>query len=460
MMKTIVKPSPNIQGNHPQVSSYPDAPYTPHPTFGQALRFWLKLGFISFGGPTGQIAIMQQELVERRKWVSTERFLNALNYCMLLPGPEAQQLATYIGWLLHKIAGGVVAGAFFVIPSMFVLFALSYVYVAYGEVSWVASIFSGLKPAVMAIVAAAVIKIGKKALKNRVMIAIAASSFVAIFFLKIPFPVIVIGAGLIGFAGHLVWPDRFDIIKAKGDGHTEKGYVQICEDPLLCHINPSPRRDMVIVVVFVLLWAVPMAILYALNNIPVFFTEGLFFTKAAFLTFGGAYAVLAYIAQAGVEQYAWLTGSQMMDGLGLAETTPGPLIMVVQFIGFMAGWNYPGALSPLGGAILGSLVATYFTFLPCFLFIFLGAPYIEKLRGNKKLSAALSSITAAVVGVVLNLAVWFGTHVLFPEGAAFNIFGAAVGVASFVAIQFFGLSIMIVILAAGAVGLLGGLVIP
>jgi chromate transporter len=460
MMKTIVKPSSDNQSNHPQVPSSLNSSFTPHPTFMQALRFWLKLGFISFGGPTGQIAIMQQELVERRKWVSTERFLNALNYCMLLPGPEAQQLATYIGWLLHKIPGGVVAGAFFVIPSMFVLFALSYVYVAYGEVSWVASIFSGLKPAVMAIVAAAVIKIGKKALKNRVMITIAGLSFVAIFFLKIPFPVIVIGAGIIGFAGHLVWPDRFDVITAKGDGHTETGYVQICEDPLLCHINPSPRRDMVLVVVFVLLWAAPMAILYTLSSVPVFFTEGLFFTKAAFLTFGGAYAVLAYIAQAGVEQYAWLTGSQMMDGLGLAETTPGPLIMVVQFIGFMAGWNYPGALSPLGGAILGSLVATYFTFLPCFLFIFLGAPYIEKLRGNKKLSAALSSITAAVVGVVLNLAVWFGTHVLFPEGAAFNIFGAAVGVASFVAIQFFNLSIMIIILAAGAVGLLKGFVIP
>jgi len=458
--ENVMNESLHHQENNPQPSSEKDATHTPHPTFAQALLFWLKLGFISFGGPTGQIAIMQQELVERRKWVSTERFLNALNYCMLLPGPEAQQLATYIGWLLHKIPGGVVAGALFVIPSMFVLFALSYVYVAYGEVSWVASIFSGLKPAVMAIVAAAVIKIGKKALKNRVMIAIAALSFVAIFFLKIPFPVIVIGAGVIGFAGHLVWPDRFDVIKAKGDGHVEMGYVQICEDPLLCHINPSPGRDLVIVVVFILLWAAPMAILYSLSGLPVFFTEGLFFTKAAFLTFGGAYAVLAYIAQAGVEQYAWLTGSQMMDGLGLAETTPGPLIMVVQFIGFMAGWNYPGGLSPIGGAILGSLVATYFTFLPCFLFIFLGAPYIEKLRGNRKLSAALSSITAAVVGVVLNLAVWFGTHVLFPEGAAFNIFGAVVGVVSFITIQFFGLSIVLVILAAGAVGLVGGLVIP
>jgi chromate transporter len=403
---------------------------------------------------------MQQELVEKRKWVSTERFLNALNYCMLLPGPEAQQLAIYIGWLLHKIPGGIIAGAFFVIPSMFVLFALSYVYVAYGSVPWVESIFSGLKPAVMAVVAAAVIKMGKNALKNRIMIGMAFLSFVAIFFLKIPFPLIVIGAGLIGFLGSMVSPGCFDVFKSKGDGDSDKEYVQICEDPLLCHVNPSPRRDAFLLVVFLSLWAVPVAILSFLSSVPVFFTESLFFTKAAFLTFGGAYAVLAYIAQAGVEQYAWLTGAQMMDGLGLAETTPGPLIMVVQFIGFMAGWNYPGPLSPLGGAVLGSLVATYFTFLPSFLFIFLGGPYIEKFRGNKKLSAALSSITAAVVGVVLNLAVWFGTHVLFPEGEAFNIFGAAVGLASFAAVQVFGLSIVMVIVASGAVGLFKGLLIP
>ena len=420
----------------------------------QALRFWLKLGFISFGGPTGQIAIMQQELVERKRWVSTERFLNALNYCMLLPGPEAQQLAVYIGWLLHKTRGGIVAGAFFVLPSMFVLFALSYIYVAHGDVTWVASIFSSLKSAVMAVVAAAVIKIGKKALKSGVMIAIAALSFVAIFFFKIPFPVIVIGAGVVGFVGSLLWPDRFDVIKAKGARDSELGYVEICEDPLICHVNPSRKRDAIIILVFALLWAGPMAILCVLSSMPAFFTEGLFFTKAAFLTFGGAYAVLAYIAQAGVVQYAWLTGPQMMDGLGLAETTPGPLIMVVQFVGFMAGWNYPGALSPFCGAVVGSLVATYFTFLPCFLFIFLGAPYIEKFRGNKKLSAALSSITAAVVGVVLNLAVWFGMHVLFPEGAAFNLFGAVVGLASFAAIQFFSLSIIVVILASAAIGFL------
>jgi chromate transporter len=436
-----------------------DPSYVPHPTFMQALRFWVKLGFISFGGPAGQIAIMQQELVERKRWISTARFLNALNYCMLLPGPEAQQLAVYIGWLLHKVRGGIVAGAFFVIPSMFVLFGLSYVYVAHGDVSWVASIFSGLKPAVMAVVAAAVIKIGQKALKNGVMIAMAGLSFVAIFFFKIPFPVIVIGAGLVGFVGSLLRPERFDVIEAKGAEDSEQSYVQICEAALICHVNPSRERNVVIILAFVVLWAGPMAILYVLSSIPTFFTEGLFFTKAAFLTFGGAYAVLAYIAQAGVVQYAWLTGSQMMDGLGLAETTPGPLIMVVQFVGFMAGWNYPGPLSPLGGAVVGSLVATYFTFLPCFLFIFLGAPYIEKFRGNKRLSAALSSITAAVVGVVLNLAVWFGMNVLFPEGAAFNIFGAAVGLASFVAIQFFRLNIIVVILSSGAIGFLRLLII-
>jgi chromate transporter len=425
----------------------------PHPTFTQALKFWLKLGFISFGGPTGQIAIMQQELVERRKWVSNARFLNALNYCMLLPGPEAQQLATYIGWLLHKIPGGIVAGAFFVIPSMFVLFALSYIYVVHGNVAWVAAIFSGLKPAVMAVVATAVIKIGKKSLKNRAMITMAALSFIAIFFFKIPFPLIVIGAGLIGFAGGLFWPDRFDLIRAKGDGDSEGEYVQICEDPLVCHINPSRKRAAILLVVFVFLWVAPMALLYALPSIPVLFMEGIFFTKAAFLTFGGAYAVLAYIAQAGVEQYAWLTGPQMMDGLGLAETTPGPLIMVVQFIGFMAGWNYPGALSPIAGAMVGSLAATYFTFLPCFLFIFLGAPYIEKFRRNKKLSAALSTITAAVVGVVLNLAVWFGMNVLFPGSEGVNWFGAVIGLAAFVALQWTKFGIVTVILGSGALGL-------
>jgi chromate transporter len=428
--------------------------FTVHPSFWQAFRFWLKLGFISFGGPAGQISVMHQELVEKKRWVSNERFLNALNYCMLLPGPEAQQLATYIGWLLHKIRGGLVAGSLFVIPSIFILLGLSYSYVAYGDISWVASIFSGLKPAVMAVVGAAVIKIGEKALKNTVMYIVALVSFVAIFFLKIPFPIIIVGAGLIGLAGSLIRPDYFSTMKGKEGGDREEGYVVICEDPLYCHTNPSKKRDLILILVFALLWVLPMIILFMLPSALVFFTQGLFFTKAAFLTFGGAYAVLAYIAQAGVEQYGWLGGPQMMDGLGLAETTPGPLIMVVQFVGFMGGWNYPGLFSRLVGGIIGSLVATYFTFLPCFLFIFLGGPYIEKFRGNVRLSGALSSITAAVVGVVLNLAVWFGIHVIFPTGQAFNWFGAVIGLASFIAIQWGKLGIVSVILCSAGLGLL------
>jgi chromate transporter len=424
----------------------------PHPTFAEAFRFWLKLGFISFGGPAGQISIMHHELVERKKWVSNERFLNALNYCMLLPGPEAQQLATYIGWLLHRLRGGITAGAFFVIPSIFILLALSYTYAAYGTVPWVAAVFSGLKAAIMAIVVSAVIKIGKKALKNGVMIGIAAISFVSIYFLKIPFPVIVLGAGVLGLFGSYVWPAKFDVIKGKDGLDFDAEYVQICEDPVVCHINPSIRRNILLIAAFVVLWLAPVMILFAFLSNRVFYIEALFFTKAAFLTFGGAYAVLAYIAQAGVVQYAWLTGPQMIVGLGLAETTPGPLIMVVQFVGFMAGWNYPGSWSPLVGGLIGSLVATYFTFLPCFLFIFLGGPYIEKFRENAKLSAALSSITAAVVGVILNLAVWFGLQVLIPGDGSLNWFAAIIGLAAFVSIQWFKVGMIPVIAASAVIG--------
>jgi chromate transporter len=425
---------------------------TRHPTFGEAFRFWLKLGFISFGGPAGQISIMHHELVDQKKWISNERFLNALNYCMLLPGPEAQQLATYIGWLLHRLPGGIVAGAFFVIPSIFILFALSYTYAAYGTVPWVTSVFSGLKAAIMAVVVSAVIKIGKKALKNGVMIGIAAISFIAIYFLKIPFPAIVLGAGLLGLFGSYFLPAKFDVIKGKDARDFDAGYVEICEDPVVCHINPSTRRNILLIAVFVLLWLAPVLMLFAFLPNRVFYIEALFFTKAAFLTFGGAYAVLAYIAQAGVEQFGWLTGPQMIDGLGLAETTPGPLIMVVQFVGFMAGWNYSGSWSPVIGGLLGSLVATYFTFLPCFLFIFLGGPYIEKFRENTKLSAALSSITAAVVGVVLNLAVWFGLQVLIPGDGSFNWFAAVIGLAAFMSIQWLKVGMIPVIAASGVIG--------
>jgi chromate transporter len=450
--------------NRPAKPQTPEAQkenaHTPHPSFRQALKFWVKLGFISFGGPAGQISIMHTELVDNKKWISNERFLNALNYCMLLPGPEAQQLATYIGWLLHRLPGGIAAGAFFVIPSIFILFALSYTYAAYGAIPGVASVFNGLKAAIMAIVVSAVIKIGKKALKNKIMTAIAALAFIAIYVLKIPFPVIVLGAGITGMIGSYVLPAKFDIIKGKNAEDFDAGYVKICEDPVECHINPSAKRIWLIISLFFLLWLAPVMVLHYATVSRVFYTEALFFTKAAFLTFGGAYAVLAYIAQAGVEQYTWLTGSQMIDGLGLAETTPGPLIMVVQFVGFMAGWNFSGSLSPLLGGLAGSLVASYFTFLPCFLFIFLGGPYIEKFRQNARLSSALSSITAAVVGVVLNLAVWFGLQVLFPAGGGFNWFAAFIGLAAFAAIQWFNLGMITVIAASGVLGFVWYQVIP
>ena len=453
----------NDKTNSPEVgaagSQTPDDVFVNHPSFGEAFRFWLKLGFISFGGPAGQISIMYQELVDKKRWVSNERFLNALNYCMLLPGPEAQQLAVYIGWLLHKIPGGIVAGLLFLLPSMFILFALSYTYAALGDISWIAALFGGLKAAVMAIVVTAVIKIGRKALKNAVMVMLAAVSFVGIFFFKLPFPVIVLGAGLIGLVGSSIYPRFFLVIKEKEMGEYEKGYVRICENEDYCHIDPSKKRNAYLLMIFLGLWLLPMVMLYVWVPEPVFYKEGLFFTKAAFLTFGGAYAVLAYIAQAGVGQFGWLTAPQMMDGLGLAETTPGPLIMVVQFVGFMAGWNFHGSFSPLTGGIIGSLVASYFTFLPCFLFIFLGGPYIEKFRGNKKLTGALSSITAAVVGVVLNLAVWFGMHVLSADAAGFNWFAALVGLGSFIAIQWGGISIITVIMVAGGLGMINGIFI-
>jgi chromate transporter len=426
---------------------------TPHPSFREAFKFWLKLGFISFGGPTGQIAIMHQELVEKRKWISNTRFLQALNYCMLLPGPEAKQLAIYIGWLLHKIPGGVVAGTFFVIPSIFILFGLSLVYAVYGSIPWIAAVFSGLKPAVLAIVAVAVIKIAQKALKNEVMLAFAALSFVAIFFFKVPFPLIILTAGLLGLLGGITFPKKFEVIKEK-DGVSEDAYVQYCELDTACHTEPSLKRTVTLLLVFLLLWLIPVSVLVFFNSHSVFVTEAIFFTKAAFLTFGGAYAVLAYIAQAGVEQYGWLTGPQMIDGLGLAETTPGPLIMVVQFIGFMAGWNNPGSFSPVSAALIGSLIATYFTFLPSFLFIMLGGPYLEKFRGNKKLSAALSTVTAAVVGVVLNLAVWFGLQVLFPAPGKINEFGIVLGLAAFAAMQWSKVGMIPLILASGAAGFL------
>ena len=392
------------------VAGQKTAPETP--TFLEAFRFWVKLGFINFGGPAGQIAIMNAELVDKRRWISQERFLHALNYCMLLPGPEAQQLAIYIGWLLHRTWGGIVAGAFFVIPSIFILLFLTWIYAAYGNVPAVMAAFYGLKPVVTAIVASATIQIGRRALKNEVMVLIALLAFLGIYFLKISFPAIVLSAGLLGFMGGKFWRKKFYVIKPHGG---EKSQAVISDDFQADHTRPSFSRAMKVIVVCGALWASPLvAAAWWRGTDDIFFQIGLFFSKAAMVTFGGAYAVLAYIGQAAVERYGWLRPGQMLDGLGLAETTPGPLIMVTQFVGFLAAWQNATGLAPLTAGITGALMTTWVTFTPCFLWIFLGAPFIEKLRGNVALTSALSAITAAVVGVILNLSVFFGLHVFFP----------------------------------------------
>src|SRR6266403_947786 len=367
------------------------------PSFGEAFRFWLKLGFISFGGPTGQIAMMHAELVEKKRWIDNARFLHALNFCMLLPGPEAQQLAIYIGWLLHKTRGGVFAGALFVIPSIFILWALSYVYVAFGNIPWIAAIFYGLKPAVLAIVAAAVIRIGSKALKNAVMWSIAMTAFAAIYFFRVPFPLIIIGAGIIGLIGGKILP-QFFLGSLDHEAGSTSSVEGICPSPTL---GSSFIRVFQISATWIFLWWLPLALAgIFLGTQHTIFREGLFFSKAALVTFGGAYAVLPYVSQLAVEHYQWLRADQMLDGLGLAETTPGPLIMVLQFVGFLGAWNHPGNLPPLVSATLGALVTTWTTFVPCFLWVFLGAPYIEKLRDVKLLTAALSTVTAAVVAML------------------------------------------------------------
>jgi chromate transporter len=424
-----------------------------YPTFSEALRFWAKLGFISFGGPAGQIAMMQAELVEKRRWISQSRFLHALNFCMLLPGPEAQQLATYIGWLLHKTWGGIVAGAFFVIPSIFILWTLSFVYAAYGSLPSVAAVFYGLKPAVMAIVAVAVIRIGRKALKNEVMWMIAALAFVAIFFFKVPFPLIILSAGLIGFVGGRVWESKFYVIAGHDDGNEASVLGDTTESPL--HAKPSWTRAIKITSIWLPLWLAPtiaVGLWKGWNH--TLFQEGVFFSKAAVVTFGGAYAVLPYVAQQALFHYGWLKPGQMMDGLGLAETTPGPLIMVLQFVGFMGGWQHPGDLSPMVAGTLGALLTTWATFTPCFLWVFLGAPYIEQLRGNVKLASALSAITAAVVGVVLNLAVWFAINALFPGNAMIDWFALIVCLVAAVGMLKWKWNIIPVVLGSGLLGLL------
>jgi chromate transporter len=399
---------------------------------------------------------MQTELVEKRRWISQSRFLHALNFCMLLPGPEAQQLAIYIGWLLHRTWGGIVAGALFVIPSMFIVWALSFVYAAYGNVAWVAAVFYGLKPAVLAIVAAAVIRIGRKSLRNPVMWGIAGAAFIAIFFLKVPFPVIVVTAAVIGYVGGKLAPGIFAAAPSHGRAKAGEGTSVLDDDGETPeHCRPSWSRAVRVVVVAGLLWWLPiLASGWSLGRDHTVFEEGIFFSKAALVTFGGAYAVLPYVAQQAAEHYHWLSAAQMMDGLGLAETTPGPLIMVLQFVGFMGGWNQPMRLSPLAAATTGAFITTWATFVPCFLLIFLGAPYIEQLRGNTRIAAALATVTAAVVGVVLNLAVWFGIHVLVPNGRAIDWFAIIVAVTALVGLVKLKWDVIPVVIGAGVVGLI------
>src|SRR6058998_2711309 len=423
------------------------------PTFGEAFKFWLRLGFISFGGPTGQIAIMQTELVERKRWISQSRFLHALNFCMLLPGPEAQQLAIYIGWLLHKIRGGIVAGALFVIPSIFVLWTLSYIYAAFGNLPWIAPIFYGLKPAVTAIVLVAVIRIGRKALKNEVMWALAALAFIGIYFFKLPFPAIVLGAGVIGFLGGLFWKSKFEVRASEEAGSRLSVISDEQESPP--HTRPNLHRAVVISFICLVLWLAPTILAGVFRGWDsTLFKEGLFFSKAAVITFGGAYAVLPYVAQQALFHYGWLKPGQMMDGLGLAETTPGPLIMVLQFVGFIGAWQHPEGLPPLLAATLGALLTTWATFTPCFLWIFVGGPHIEQLRGNEKLTDALSAVTAAIVGVILNLAVWFAFHVFFPRAGVVDWFAIAVCAAAFAAMLRYKIDIIPVVLGSGLIGLI------
>src|SRR6188474_1176095 len=395
-------------------------------SFAEAVRVWARIGFLSFGGPAGQVALMHEELVERRRWIDEARFLHALNYCMLLPGPEAQQLATYIGWLMHRTRGGLVAGILFVLPGLLAIMALSWIYVLLGKITVVQGLFFGLKAAVLVIVIEAVLRVGKRALKNNVMRALAAAAFVALFFYNVPFPVIIVLAGLIGYLGGRANVPAF----VTGGGHGKVGDKQVADaDSLLgeetpAHARPNVRWSLTVASVCLALWLVPVALLwFGLGGGNVFTQIAIFFSKMAVVTFGGAYAVLAYVAQQAVENYHWVQPREMLDGLGMAETTPGPLIMVLQFVGFMAAYRDPGALSPMVAATLGGLLATWVTFIPCFLWIFLGAPYIETLRGNRGLAGALSAITAAVVGVILNLSIWFGLHTLFRQTTPVRSFG-------------------------------------
>ncbi|MBS0496602.1 MAG: chromate efflux transporter [Proteobacteria bacterium] len=428
-------------------------------SFLEAFRYWLKLGFISFGGPAGQISLMHQELVERRRWISEQRFLHALNYTMVLPGPEAQQLATYIGWLMHGTWGGIVAGALFVLPSLIILMVLTWIYLVYSEIPAVAGILYGIKPAVTAIVLFAAYRIGSRALKNNLLRAISVAAFVAIFAFNLPFPYIVLIAGLIGYIGSHYAPDKFRAGGHHGQSKNTYGPALIDDHtPVLEHTRFRWSRFLLLLAAGLLIWGGVMALLAMQYGWEGTLTQmGWFFTKAALMTFGGAYAVLPYVYQGGVEHYAWLNPAQMIDGLALGETTPGPLIMIVAFVGFVGGWSkalFGSDLLMLAG-ICGASVATLFTFLPSFVFILLGGPAVEATRHDLKFTAPLTGITAAVVGVIVNLAVFFAYHVLWPNGfdAPFEWFSALIGSAAFIALFRYKVGIVTVIGACAVAGL-------
>ncbi len=436
-------------------------------SFREAFWVWCRVAALSFGGPAGQIAVMHRILVEEKRWVSENRFLHALNYCMLLPGPEAQQLAIYIGWLLHRTRGGLMAGTLFVLPGFISILVLSILYTTYRDAAIVTGFFYGLKPAVVAVVVEAVARIGNRALKNRVMVLIAAAAFVAIFFFEVQFPLIVLSAALIGFVGGKLRPDVFVVIK----GHAAKdgdGARHAITDEHAAAVRPSFARTVKVLAVWLLIWLGPVAMLYKFaGRESVFTQQSLFFSKAAMVSFGGAYSVLAYVADECVKTFQWLTPGEMLDGLGMAETTPGPLIQVVQFVAFLGAYRNPEPLSPLMAGVAGSVITTWVTYAPCFMWIFLGAPYIELLRGKQALNAALSAVTAAVVGVILNLSIWFALHTLFgtvrdehlygmrllvPEWSTVDWMSVAIACGAMVAMFRFKLGMIPTLFGAAAIG--------
>ncbi len=420
--------------------------------FREAFWFWVKLGFINFGGPAGQIAIMHRELVEKKRWVSEGQYLRTLNFCMLLPGPEAQQVATYIGWRLHGTLGGLAAGSFFVIPSIFVLWLLSYLAAAHSDVPAIMGLLYGVQPVVIAIVVEAVLRIGRRTLNHTLLFAFAILAFVALYFLSIPFPLVVVAAALGGLLLSRAVPEAF-----RGGGHGSTTEEDSVVDRTTRNERPSTLHNLSLLGTFLVLWVVPVGALYLWRGEEdVLVREALFFTGAAFVTFGGAYAVLSYISDVAVNSYGWLTADQMVQGLGLAESTPGPLIMVTEYVGFFGAWNNPGPFDPLLYGTLGAAITTYATFLPCFLFIFLLAPYMELLANDQRLRAILVGVTAAVVGVVANLAVFFATRVLFQDSASFaglDVFALVVAVVSFVVLQRFKLPVYLMV----PVGALAGM---